>query len=431
MKGTFTAVGLVTMWGSLTLRALAGPLIPPPGPVASTYKTLQEVEPRTPIEAPTTITAPGSYYLTRNIVQTGNSDGVVIVADNVTLDLNGFTISGGRTGVYVDHFPFPAANGVTIVNGSIASVSGSGIFAGGFEDEPAGLTVRNVKVFNATDLGINAGRGSSIENCYVYGATVGIRAGYSSRVSGCTAEFSRTTGFSIDGGSTVSECIAAGVNDGQGGGDGFLVGAGSTARALSSRSNTGFGAKFGNECTITDSTFTNNVNAGVKLESLTTLSRCTISNNRNSGVLLDSVSSGISSVVEHCTITANLPVGIVSFGQGAHTIRENTISRNFDFGIRVADNCQILNNHISENGDASTDAGVFITGSGNLVQGNFISLNQGAGIELYSTSSSALVMGNTFRGAAMRTAGSGHTIAPVTGAAAAVSGSNPFVNIAY
>lgn len=425
------ALILAPVFFSLTPVALAGPLNPPAGPVTSTYKTLDQVQPRIPINGPTTINAPGSYYLTRNIGQSGISDGILIAADNVTLDLNGFVISGGRTGVFIDHFPFTPASGVTVMNGSITNVSGSGIFAGGFEDQPAGVTIRNVKVFNAADLGINAGRGSIIENCYVSGASVGIRAGYSSRVSGCTVEFARNRGFSIDGGSTITDCLAAGIDDGQGGGDGFVIGSGSTARSLSSRSNVGFGANFASECTVTDSTFTNNSNAGVRLESFNTLSRCTISNNRNSGVLLDTVPNSISNVVERCTITRNLPVGIVSFGQGAHTIRDNTISRNFDFGIRVADNCQILNNHIAENGDANTDAGVFITGSGNLVQGNFISLNQGAGVELYSTSSSAIVLGNTFRGNTMRTAGSGHTVAPVVSAPTAVTGSNPFANIAY
>lgn len=415
----------------IVVPAFAGPLNPPAGPVGSTYKTLDQVEPRIPISAPRTINSPGSYYLTRNITQSGNSDGIVIASSNVTLDLNGFAISGGRTGVFVDHFPFLPANGVTIMNGSIMDVSGSGVYSGGLDDQPAGITVRNVKVFNATDLGINAGRGSIIENCYVNGGSTGIRAGFSSRVSGCTVEFARSRGFSIEGGSTITDCLAAGVDDGNGGGDGFVVGSGSTARSLTSRSNVGMGANFASECTITDSTFTNNNSTGVRLESYNTLSRCTISNNQNSGVLLDSVSSGLSSVVERCTITQNLPVGIVSFGQGAHTIRENTISRNVDFGVRVADNCQIVNNHISENGDANTDAGVFITGSGNIVQGNFISLNWGAGVELFNTSSSALVLGNTFRGNTMRTAGSGHTVAPVTNASAAVTGSNPFVNIAY
>jgi hypothetical protein len=55
---------------------IAGPLAPPPGPIASSYKTLSEVEPRTAVNATNTpgdagcvyrISQHGSYYLTGNI----------------------------------------------------------------------------------------------------------------------------------------------------------------------------------------------------------------------------------------------------------------------------------------------------------------------------------------------------------------------------
>jgi parallel beta-helix repeat protein len=60
-------------------------------------KTLDQVEPRTPIStAGFTITQPGSYYLTTNLAATGH--GVVIAASGVTLDLMGFALTGNRTG---------------------------------------------------------------------------------------------------------------------------------------------------------------------------------------------------------------------------------------------------------------------------------------------------------------------------------------------
>src|SRR5881392_43776 len=81
----------------------AGPLNPPAGPVASSYKTLTEVEPRTAISAANTpgdsdslfkITQPGSYYLTGNIQGVSGKHGVEIAASGVTLDLNGFDLLG-------------------------------------------------------------------------------------------------------------------------------------------------------------------------------------------------------------------------------------------------------------------------------------------------------------------------------------------------
>lgn len=55
---------------------LAGPIVPPAGPVSSSYKTLTQIEPRTIINAANTpgdadstfrIAQSGSYYLTGNV----------------------------------------------------------------------------------------------------------------------------------------------------------------------------------------------------------------------------------------------------------------------------------------------------------------------------------------------------------------------------
>ncbi|MCB1102992.1 MAG: hypothetical protein KDL10_11540, partial [Kiritimatiellae bacterium] len=67
----------------------------PSGPPGPTYRTLDQVEPRIPLsEAPVAITNAGSYYLTQNL-----SNFVAIAANNVTLDLMGFSI----------HSPFGSA----------------------------------------------------------------------------------------------------------------------------------------------------------------------------------------------------------------------------------------------------------------------------------------------------------------------------------
>jgi hypothetical protein len=81
---------------------------------------------------PYNITQAGSYKLSGNLVVPVDVDGIVITADNVSLDLNGFTINGGAgkgvagrspgTGV----FSLGSLN-TTVKNGSITGFSGVGL----------------------------------------------------------------------------------------------------------------------------------------------------------------------------------------------------------------------------------------------------------------------------------------------------------------
>jgi hypothetical protein len=77
---------------------------------------------------PITINRSGKYKLTGNLA-VGDSSVVAfnIAADNVTIDLNGFRITGGRIGINA-----PAADGLTVMNGTIANFSSDGIRARGF-----------------------------------------------------------------------------------------------------------------------------------------------------------------------------------------------------------------------------------------------------------------------------------------------------------
>ena len=87
-------------------------------------KTLDQVEPRTPIDSlPYTISESGSYYLTNSMSSSG--DGIRIESDDVTVDLMGFTISGdldgSDEGVFIDGSSSSLLRCIVVKNGTIRS----------------------------------------------------------------------------------------------------------------------------------------------------------------------------------------------------------------------------------------------------------------------------------------------------------------------
>jgi len=201
-----------------------GPLTPPGAP-APTMKTLDQVEARTPVSAaPLTITASGSYYLTGNLtVATGNA--ITIASDNVTLDLNGFTISstapspGSGIGVALASI----RKNVVIRNGNILGLTTfvAGVFTpGGFLDgvgntntSSVNLRVSDLNVLGMASDGINLATTTVptfvVERCNITNcAGFGIQAAV---IRECSAD---TTGNAAISGDCVYACSGETVNTG-------------------------------------------------------------------------------------------------------------------------------------------------------------------------------------------------------------------------
>jgi len=124
-----------------------GSLTPPAGPPAPTMKTLQQIEPRTDVltlsgdtQSVVRITKPGAYYLTTNIAGLAGKHGIVIASDNVSLDLNGFSVvgvSGSLSGVVAAGFGItnPIFGGfftnyyanISVLNGTVSGWGSAGV----------------------------------------------------------------------------------------------------------------------------------------------------------------------------------------------------------------------------------------------------------------------------------------------------------------
>ena len=301
----------------------------PPGPPAPTMKTIGETEPRTPISSlPFTISAPGSYYLTRDLTGISGSIGIDIATSNVTLDLGGFSligVSGSLDGIRV-------TNGRMIVirNGVVRGWGGSGISAATFpeitvEDLRArqnggqGVHVgdrsvvrRTIALQNAGTAGIVTGPGAMIVEsagqANFNGA--GIITGGQSTVTTSVATFNTTQGFQVSDNSVVTGCTAANNNVG------FVLGSGSR---------------------VVDSTATFNVDGF-------------------------SGNNGVS--IADCTASSNTGDGIKVAGRGV--VRGNVAYLNTGDGIEATG----LENLLESNQSSQNGVGIRTVGTGNLVVRN-------------------------------------------------------------
>lgn len=235
MKNSYLlCVGL--LGSSLCVQAQSGGALTPPSAPGVSMKSLDQVEPRTPLvdgaagvsvdagSGGITISQSGSYYLTGNLsVSTGNA--IIVNAAGVALDLAGFNITSSATSASGTAIEINQPN-VTVRNGLILSgvdydsgASGDQFSGSGFSKGIYSALNKNVVIDNITVNGVDfegiscvSSEGTRIRNCSVNTAgSTGIRAGL---VESCN---SVNTGGSAIHGAIVKNSYAYSL-----GGDGIF-----------------------------------------------------------------------------------------------------------------------------------------------------------------------------------------------------------------
>jgi parallel beta-helix repeat protein len=256
------AVALFALAAGTSLL-IAGPLDPPAGPVAPTFKTLSDVEPRIALSAANTpgdadsvfkITQPGSYYLTGNLSGLSGKSGIEITANNVTIDLCGFTMQGVAGSL--DGITSTGVVGVAIQNGFIIGwVDGIDLALGG-QSWVSGV--------NASD---NTG--------------TGLRLGNEAIVRECTAFRNGGSGISVSASGVIESCIARSNTL-----DGIVLSASGVVRNCEARRNSGAGIRSSSSgySLITECSSVENVGDGIRVGNGTTVSRNACSFNGDAGI---------------------------------------------------------------------------------------------------------------------------------------------------
>ncbi len=324
------------------------------------------LEDRIPIDSlPYTITTTGSYYVTDNL---SGPVGIAISSSNVTLDLNGYALSGtpgnSSEGIRVTA---PHTN-IVIRNGSVTGWGKEGIKAANATN--SSFTALQI-VLNAFD-GISAGKNNLASFIVASNNNFdGIDFGESAVVYHCTAANNLNDGIEADAGSSLLQC---------------------TAR--------------------------DNSQHGIRTTGPSTISQSACSDNNNHGF-----SCGAGSTLHQNTSSYNGFDGFYIFGASIAT--DNVSRNNGHHGFEFLNDCVLQSNTSSLNGWS----GFYTTYSGGKIDDNISSTNVQHGFNIQNAGGYQITR-NTASGNGI--AGfnvlAGNTFATVITAATINTNTNPFAN---
>lgn len=375
----------------------AGDLNPPPGPVAPTSrKTLSQAT--TPL--PLTITQPGSYVLTSDLTGVPGANGIVVAADDVEIDLNGFSIVGvpgamnGVIDLDVVHHGFVLKNGaihhwperaveITEFHGARCENLSIHNNSDGLISGTASVIIGSAARDNS-GVGFWITEGGMITNCSARNCGTAFYAGHGATVTSCNA-YDSATGFRFDFDCVFQACGAVYCGDG-------FYGESGTSFADCSAQKCGRGFRVFDRCTFSNCAASATSSEGFLVEGAgNVLTGCGATDNPNVGFWL-----GTGSTATGCTATRNQD-GFYAAGEG-NRFQSCTADQNSMRGFHItAGHCAIVDSSATRNGAPKGNSqGIYVGGDHSTVSNNHVSGNLGRGV--WIAGSFAALVGNTASG---------------------------------
>ena len=323
---------------TLALAAFAGDLDPPGGVITPTLKTLDEVEPRTPMNLTNTpgdadsvykITTPGSYYLIGNLKGISGKYGIEITASNVTIDLMGFHISGvpgTLDGIRTTAFDLES---IAIRNGTVQGWAGNGIYL----PLSKNCRIEGVRASNNATAGIRTGQNTVVSGCVSFNNTFAIISGLACTITECTAY--QNSGWAIEGavGTIISRCTSY-----ENGTQGIVINAG-TVRDCTLRSN-GLHGILAYASTVTNCNIASSAQAGIWASNNCILLANNCTDNGTDGIHIDANGNRVEG--NNCTENAT---GIDVDGAANYIIRNTCTDNTTNFQIAINNRYGAIMNH--------------------------------------------------------------------------------------
>ena len=411
----------------------------PPGAPAPLFKTLSQVEPRTPISSlPFVITNSGGYYVTTNLFGVENNNGITVSANYVTLDLGGFTLTGVLGSLAGINVNVGNARGLVVRNGTVANWGQNGINAA----SASLCSVTDVIASKNGAQGIAVGQSSVVGNCLAAdNATDGIYADAGSTITRCTSR-ANTNGIVASAESVVTDCTASGNLR-----DGIAAGGGARVAGCTARDNKLDGI-FVLSASVESCVTLGNLRDGIAALASATISHCAADANGRHGIFAglganpgqsaisyctatgngtNGIYASSSSSVTHCTVNDNL-VGIRA--DASSSVTDCTAERQIGDGILIGSGCSAQNNLSTSSGWLTgSGAGIHVTGFGNRIDNNHLAFGDWG---LLVTGSTNFITRNTASANGTNYSITGiQTIGPIISASGTIVTNHPWANFAF